>query len=235
LKISYGRAVFRQNSSIIIFYLFSGQKEGEIPLNYNNMDFYPISFSLNDNKNKLSVLLAGNKDNENYLLVCDMESRKILNGRKVDGRAHLVQLTSVDNIAALAKDDSICLYNFQSGTEIARLVAYEEPKNLIVSQNNEPKMPSTSQIEVMMPKKAVFKTVQLGSFLSFNNALKLVSDIEGEGFNPFIERAKINNSNFWRVVINEVLENDIETFCGLLRNAGFNDIWIRPDIGENQP
>ena len=223
LNIFQGRAVFRDNDSIIIFNLFSGQKEGEISLKYNNKFFYSISFSLSGDKNKRSILLADNKDYEDYIFVCDTENRKILGGRKIDGRAHLVQLTAEDNIAALARDGYIFLYNFQTGTEIARLIAYEEPKPPIA-----PHMPQT----VLMPRKAMRKTFQLGSFLFFNNALRLISDIEAEGFNPFIERARINNSTFWRVVINDVPENEILTFRGLLTNAGFNDIWIRQGTPE---
>jgi WD40 repeat protein len=221
LNISQGRAVIRDNYNVFNFNLLSGKREGVISLEYNNMDLHIISFSLNDNKNKHSILLAGDNKYINYLLVCDMENNKILNCRKIEGKAHIVRLTSAENIVALAFDDSICLYNFQTGTEIARLAAYEEPKNPVKSQT------------AMIPQKAVFLTVQLGSFLSFNNALKLISDIESEGFNPFIERAKINDATFWRVVINRVLENEITTLCELLSGAGFNNIWLRPDKGED--
>jgi WD40 repeat protein len=233
LNSSQGRTVIRDNSSIIIFNLFSGKKEGEISLGYNNMDLYTISFSLNENKNKHSILLAGDKNYINYLLVCDMENRKILDAIKIDNKAHIVRLTSAENIVALAFDDSICLYNFQTGTEIARLAAYEEPKKPVKSKNNKPKTPGASQTE-MRPKKAVFLTVQLGSFLSFYNALKLINDIESEGFKPFIERITINGATYWRVVINRVLENEITTLCELLSGAGFNNIWLRPDKREDK-
>jgi WD40 repeat protein len=222
LNISHGRAVFSYKFSIIIFNLISGKKEGEIPLKYNNMDLLPVSFSLSDNKNKHSILLASNEDSYRYLFVYDMENWKILNCREIDRKARMVKLTSADNIVALALNDSICLYNFQTGTEIARLTAYEEQKR-----------PDTSQT-AMRHKKTVFLTVQLGSFLSFKNALKLISDIEDEGFNPFIERVNINGTTFWRVVINRVFEEEITTFCDLLSGAGYNDIWLRPDKGEDK-
>lgn len=216
INISYGRAVFRQNFSVIIFNLFSGQKEGEIFLKYNNTDFNPISFSLSGNKNKHSVLLAGNRAYENYLFICDIENRKILNGKKIDGNTHIVKLTTIENVVAFARDDSICLYNFQTGTEIARLVAYEETIVPVASQTN-----STL-------KEAVFRTLQLGSFSSFNEALHMVSVIEDEGFRPIIECSKENNLTFWRVVINDVLESRMTTIYELLKNAGISDIWIRP-------
>jgi len=220
LNISQGRVITRDNFNIIIFNLFSGKKEGEIPLKYNNMNIYPISFSLNDDKYKNSIFLAGNDDYEDYLFVCDIENRKILNGRKIDGKAHMVQLTAEENIVVLARDDSICLYNYQTETEIVRLIAYEEPKKPFTLQNED------------IRKKPVLKTVQLGSYLSFNSALQLINDIEGEGFKPFIERAKINDKTFWRVVINRVFEDEVTTLCGLLKDAGFTSIWLRPDNSE---
>jgi WD40 repeat protein len=226
LIITQGQAAFRQNFSIIIYNLFSEQKEGEIPLYYNNTDFYSISFSLNSNKNKQSVLLAGNNGYENFLIICDTEKRKILNSRKLNFRAHIVKQTNDENIVALALDNSICLYNLQTGTEITRLIAYEEPKKPVVSQVSSP--------ADLKPEKLQFRTLQLGSFLSIKDAFKYINQIEGQGFKPFIERAKINGSTFWIVVINNVPDNETANMSELLNNAGFYDIWLRPDISKSR-
>lgn len=230
INISQGRVAIRDNNKIIVINLYSQKKEGEIPLEYNNSDFYSRSLSLSNNVNKHSILLAEN-NNEYYLLVCDIGNRKIINSRKINGKANIVKLTALENIAALARDDSICLYNFQTGIEIANLIAYEEPKPPITSPpKSEPVIIPTST-PFIMPIKT--NTVQLGSFSSFRSALRLVNRIEDEGFKPFIECAKINNSTFWRVVISDVLEVNIPILLELLENAGFTDIWLRPDNSES--
>jgi len=213
LNIYQGRAVISGNSGITIVNLFSKRKEGEIPLNDNNLVLDSSSFSLNDNKNKNSVLLVrnGNTD-ENYLYVCDIEGRKILNRRIIDSRANMVRLTGAENNVALALDNSICLYNYQTGTEITRLVAYEDELPLIPPPG-------------MTDRK---RTIQVGSFLSFADALRLMSNIEREGFYPYIERARQNNSTIWNVVINNILEDEILSIYGLLLRIGYTNISTRP-------
>jgi hypothetical protein len=216
LNIIQGKAVIRGISDVIIYNLFTGRKEGEIPLNYNNMVLDAISFSLNDNKNKNSILLAidRSKDNyskERYLFVCDMEKKKILYGRKIDNNdAYKVRLTSRENIVALNSENSICLYNYQTGTEIARLFAYEEQLA--------PISPSTPARE---------RTIQVGSSLSFTNASRLMNDITREGFYPYMELARQNNSIIWSVLIN-VWEDAIPSAFSLLQSIGYTNILIRP-------
>jgi WD40 repeat protein len=214
LNIFQGKAVIRGKSDVIIYNLFTGRKEGEIPLNYNNMVLDAISFSLNDDKNKNSVLLAidrsnGNYSNERYLFVCDMEKQKILYGRKIENSgAYKIRLTGRENIVALSCENSICLYNYQTGTEIARLVAYEEPLA--------PMAPS-------MPARA--RTIQVGGSLSFVNASRLMNDITREGFFPYLEPYRQNNSVIWSVLIN-VWEEQIPSVFGLLQSIGYTNILL---------
>jgi len=222
-NISHGRAVLRDNFNLIVFNIFSNQKEGEIPFKYNNMDFHPISFSINNNRNKPSVLLAGDRNYENdYLLFCDINNRKILNAKKINGRAYIVKSTADDNIVALAREDCITLFNIQNGNDFVRLDAYEEPKP-----------PRTTQ-PVMTPKSTLCRTLQFGSFSSFDNALVLVKKMENEGFKPFIERTKTNNSTIWNVVINNIPEDEIQIFSVILKNAGFNDILLMQEKSETR-
>jgi WD40 repeat protein len=217
LNIYQGRAVISGNSGITIVNLFSKRKEGEIPLNDNNLVLDSSSFSLNDNKNKNSVLLIKNgKTDENYLYVCDIEGRKFLKRMKIDSRTYLVRLTGEENIVALvALDNSICLYNYQTETEIARLVAYEDQLPLV------PPPPPLG-----MSNRE--RTIQVGSFSSFADALRLMNDIKREGFYPYLERARQNNSTIWSVVINNVLEDEIPSIYGLLQSIGYTNILIRP-------
>ena len=241
LNISQGRAVIRGDSGVIIVNLFSKRKEGEIPLKYNNLELDPISFLLNDNKNKKSVLLARNRDNdsyvnERYLFVCDMESRKILYGRKIDGISYGALLTGEENIAAIARDDSICLYNYQTGIEIARLVAYEEqiappppsppPRSLPPPPPPPPSLLPPSPLPPP-PPPIRGRTIQMGSFLSFADASRLMSNIKREGFYPNIERARQNNSTIWNVLIN-VWDDELASIYGFLQSIGYNNILTRP-------
>jgi len=218
LNINQGRAIIKGNSGLIIFNLFSKRKEGEIPLNDNNLALDSISFSLNDKKNKNSVLLARDRNNENYLYICDIEGRKIFSPRKIDSWPYMIRLTGEDNIVALVCNDSVCLYNYRTGNEIARLVAYEDELPLI------PPPPPPG----MTDRK---RTIQVGSFSSFADALRLMNDIEREGFYPYLERARQNNSTIWNVVINNILEDEILSIYGLLLRSGYtkyNNFLIRP-------
>jgi len=219
-NISIGKAVFLDNFSIIIFNILSGRKEGDILRKYNNSDFRPISFSLNNNKNKPSVMLAINNNWEYYLLFCDIDKRTIINAKKLNGVANIVKFTSDDNIVALARNNYICLYNIQSGNEIARLVAYEEPKP--------PNTPQPTRAQT----RTLWRTIQLGSFSSFVDAFRLVKNMEEEGFKPFIERTKTNNTTSWCVVINNIPDKELTFFSDLVKNAGFTNILLRDDISE---
>ena len=108
-------------------------------------------------------------------------------------------MTGEENIAAFFLFGSIVLYNLQTGTEIARLLAYEEPVALVAPVvPMEPIMPDAPPPE---PTISYSRTFQLGDFSSFTDAMRLVSYMEGEGFKPFIEHTKVNNATAWRMVI----------------------------------
>jgi WD40 repeat protein len=211
LNIFQGKAVVSGNSGVIIVNLFSKRKEGEIPLNDNNMVLETISFSLNDNKNKNSVLLVSDRNDESYLYICDMEGQKIINRRKINGSAYMVRLTGEENIVALASPGSVCLYNYQTGTEIVSLIA-EKPMAEI------PPVPPGSVFEPMRER-----TFQVGSFSSFADASHLMNDIRRDGFHPYLERSRQNNSPVWRVLI-YVRDSEITSMYRLLQNIGYTNI-----------
>jgi len=56
--------------------------------------------------------------------------------------------------------------------------------------------------------------------------------MEEEGFKPFIERTKTNNTTSWCVVINNIPDKELTFFSDLIKNAGFTNILLRDDISE---